>query len=547
MALTLYRNGSVYSTYDPLATAMLVDDGTVAWVGGEYAAQSLQDHRMRVVDLAGALITPGFVDSHVHLTETGLALESLDLSRVGSRQELLQAVAAAPGRGLLMGFGWDETRWREADGAPGRRPVADELDRAGGGREVYLARVDMHSAVISSSLAERARVRKVDGWGGQGAVVRQAHGVVWDLLHQFSPQQRREYQERALRAAATAGYVAVAEMAIAGANALEDLSMLMTRRTPVAEDMGTPQVLPYWAQPIASAQEGQQLLASLAEAGVVPRGLAGDVSIDGSLGSRTALLRFGYADAPEQRGTGYLSEEQVAAHLAACSELGLSGGFHVIGDAGMDLAVAGLRRAVEQVGLPAVRRAGHRLEHAEMTDDRAVAALAEHAVTVSMQPAFDAAWGGPGGLYQQRLGVQRAGGMNRFASLLSAGVPVALGSDAPVTSLQPWAGVKACLEHHQPEQRISVRAAFLAYSRAGWRAAGEQDPLLGQLLPGAPASFAVWQIDELMVQVAQERVQAWSTDPRARTPLLPALDTENLPRCLATVHRGVELFRADGF
>jgi hypothetical protein len=57
----------------------------------------------------------------------------------------------------------------------------------------------------------------------------------------------------------------------------------------------------------------------------------------------------------------------------------------------------------------------------------------------------------------------------------------------------------------------------------------------------------VWQVDELVVQVADDRVQAWSTDPRARTPLLPALDTENPPACLATVHRGVQLYWSEGF
>jgi predicted amidohydrolase YtcJ len=64
-ALTLYRNGSVYSAADPFATAMLVEGDTVAWVGSEHAAASLQDARMTVVDLQGALITPGFVDAHL--------------------------------------------------------------------------------------------------------------------------------------------------------------------------------------------------------------------------------------------------------------------------------------------------------------------------------------------------------------------------------------------------------------------------------------------------------------------------------------------------
>ncbi len=132
--------------------------------------------------------------------------------------------------------------------------------------------------------------------------------------------------------------------------------------------------------------------------------------------------------------------------------------------------------------------------------------------------------------------------MNPFGSFYSAGVPVCFGSDSPVTPLRPWSSVRACLEHHNDAERISARAAFLGHTRAGWRAARYRNPMAGQLVPGAPASFAVWEVEELMVQVADGRVQSWSTDPRARTPLLPALDTGSDPVCLQTVRDGVELF-----
>jgi len=162
-------------------------------------------------------------------------------------------------------------------------------------------------------------------------------------------------------------------------------------------------------------------------------------------------------------------------------------------------------------------------------------------VSVSAQPGFDAVWGGEGSLYQQRLGSRR-GGMNPFASFYAAGVPICFGSDSPVTPLRPWASVRACLQHNNPAEQISARAAFLGHTRAGWRAARYRNPMAGQLVPGAPASFAVWDVEELMVQVADGRVQSWSTDPRARTPLLPALDTGSEPGCLQTVRDGRELY-----
>jgi predicted amidohydrolase YtcJ len=200
-----------------------------------------------------------------------------------------------------------------------------------------------------------------------------------------------------------------------------------------------------------------------------------------------------------------------------------------------------LDAAAAEVGEQRIRAAGHRLEHVELADQSAIDRLAKYSITVSVQPGFDAAWGRTGGLYEQRLG-DRSHAMNPFASFYASGVPIAFGSDSPVTPLRPWSSVRACLEHSNPEQRISARAAFLGHTRAGWRAAKYRNPLMGQLVPGAPASFAVWEVEELMVQVADSRVQSWSTDPRARTPLLPALDTGNDPRCLQTVREGHELF-----
>jgi predicted amidohydrolase YtcJ len=176
-----------------------------------------------------------------------------------------------------------------------------------------------------------------------------------------------------------------------------------------------------------------------------------------------------------------------------------------------------------------------------MANADAIARLAKYAVTVSVQPGFDAAWGGEGNLYHRRLG-DRQRAMNPFASFYAAGVPVCFGSDSPVTPLHPWTSVRACLEHTNPNEQISARAAFLGHTRAGWRAARHSNPMAGQLVPGAPASFAVWEIEELMVQVSDGRVQSWSTDPRARTPLLPALDTGSDPVCLQTVRDGDVLY-----
>ena len=531
--VVLYRNGSVYTAADPFATAMLIDGDTVAWVGSEQAASSIADSTMEIVDLRGGLVAPGFVDSHVHLTETGIALDSLQLGQVRSARQLLDAVRAAPGDGPVLGHGWDESAWEDAS-----LPSADELERASGGRQVYLSRADVHSALVSRSLTATAGLAQLDGYSPAGHMKRAAHNAARQATRDLPQDALRGYQRRALAEAAANGYVAAAEMGAPHLGGMADLRMAEAWNTAGPGTEPLPEVLPYWGEPALNEEHAQTILAEL---GVPVRGLAGDLNIDGSIGSRTAALRSDYSDATGERGSLYLSVDEAAAHLAACSLLGLQGGFHVIGDAGLDTALAALELAAAEVGEQRIRSAGHRFEHVEIADAKAVERLAHYSVTVSAQPVFDAAWGEPGGLYQQRLG-SRSTGMNAFASFYSAGVPITFGSDSPVTPLRPWASVRACLSHHNADQRISARAAFLGHTRAGWRAAKYHNPMAGQLVPGAPASFAVWDVEELMVQVADGRVQSWSTDPRARTPLLPALDTGSDPVCLQTVRDGAELY-----
>ncbi|SKB34438.1 hypothetical protein SAMN05660473_00226 [Arthrobacter sp. 49Tsu3.1M3] len=541
--VTLYRNGSVYTAADPFATAMLVDGDTVAWVGSEQAATSIADSSMEVVDLQGALLAPGFVDSHIHLTETGIALEGLQLAGMRSAADLLDAVAASAASasstdGPILGHGWDETTWADPT-----LPSRDEIERAAGGRQVYLSRVDVHSALVSNSLAASAGLDGLDGGAGS-QVKRDAHTAARLAARRLPADALRAYQQRALAEAAANGYVALAEMAAPHIGSIEDLRLAVAWNSTSGGGpngvggVAVPEILPYWGELAGSAEHAQSILDEL---GLPVLGLAGDLNIDGSIGSRTAALREDYTDAPGERGNLYLSVAEAAAHLAACSLLGIQAGFHVIGDAGLDTALDALDLAAAEVGEQRVRAAGHRFEHVELADAAAISRLARYSISVSAQPVFDALWGGGDRLYQQRLGSRRLG-MNAFGSLYAAGVPICFGSDSPVTPLRPWSSVRACLQHTNPAEQISARAAFLGHTRAGWRAARYPNPMAGQLVPGAPASFAVWEVEELMVQVADGRVQSWSTDPRARTPLLPALDTGSDPACLLTVRDGQELY-----
>jgi predicted amidohydrolase YtcJ len=522
----LLRRGEVHSPADPFATAMVVERGQVAWVGSEGAADAFADGVDRVIDLDGALVTPAFTDAHVHTTATGLALTGLDLSAAPTLEAALARVreftAARPADRVLLGHGWDASAWPE-----GRPPTRAELDAATGGRPLYLSRIDVHSAVVTTALLDLTP--GAPGRPDGPLTGDDHHAVRATALGAVTPAQRADAQRAALAHAAALGIGTVHECAGPEISSEDDLTGLLRL---AAEEPG-PRVVGYWAE--RDVDRARALGAT---------GAAGDLFVDGALGSHTACLHQPYADAGHT-GTAHLDAGDVAAHVVACTEAGLQAGFHAIGDAAVTAVVEGVRTAAEKLGLARIRAARHRVEHAEMLTPETIAAFAELGLTASVQPAFDALWGGADGMYARRLGADRARTLNPFAALLRAGVPLAFGSDSPVTPLDPWGTVRAAAFHRTPEHRVSVRAAFTAHTRGGWRAVGRDDA--GVLVPGAPADYAVWRTGELVVQAPDDRVARWSTDPRSGTPGLPDLTPgRDLPVCLRTVVGGRTVYVRPG-
>ncbi len=196
-------------------------------------------------------------------------------------------------------------------------------------------------------------------------------------------------------------------------------------------------------------------------------------------------------------------------NLWACAVAGVQPAFHAIGDDGVSAVARALRRATARLeasapGFGTVRMAGcvPRIEYAEMADAEAIAAFAATGTVACMQPMFDAAWGGPDGMYARRLGRERAPPMNALAQFASAGVALALSSDAPVTPASPWLA------------RCRLRCTT-----------GPRVPDC-PLVPRSP-------------HTPGEGVGRWSTDPRSRVPLLPDLTPgAPMPSTLATIVGG---------
>jgi predicted amidohydrolase YtcJ len=503
--VTLYRNGRVHSPADPHATALLVRDGRVAWLGTDADTPGAD----RTEDLSGSLVTPAFVDAHIHATQTGLAMIGLDLVGTASAAEVLDRLAkhaaGLPVDAVVLGHGWDESGW-----AHRQPPSGAELDRAAGGRRAYLSRVDVHSAIVSGRLLAQVPPDTA-GWAASGWLRRDAHHEVRRVALGSVPTAQRSLAQRtALDRAAALGIAAVHECGGPRISSEDDFVALLRLS-------GGPEVYGYWGE-LGAVDKARELGAA---------GAAGDLFADGALGSQTAHLRTPYVDV-ESSGHGYLSAEQVASHVVASTKAGLQGGFHAIGDKAIATVLAGFALAAAQVGVERLRAARHRVEHLELLDKQLIAGLVSFGVVASVQPAFDRLWGGEDGMYAQRLGTERALASNPFSALAGVGVPLAFGSDSPVTPLDPWGTVRAAMRHHNPVHRVGFRTAFAAHTRGGWRAAGRDED--GVLAPGAPATFAVWDVPALPVL----------TPPGPDEPEAP------LPTCRRTVLRGEVIYDAEG-
>ncbi|MEJ7705859.1 MAG: amidohydrolase family protein [Nocardioidaceae bacterium] len=534
----LLRGGSIYAPHPSHATAMFTVRGSIAWIGDDAAAERYVEDADVVVDLQGRLVTSGFVDAHAHLASTGFALQSVDLSTATSLEHMLDLLSGYADRleaQVLVAQGWDETNWPEK-----RTPTAAEIDRAVGAKPAYIARVDSHSAVISSALLRRIpRLTELEGWRGDGRVERDAHHGARKAADDLRTESdRRQALRLALEHAASLGVTSIHELNAPHIAPFDDFALIKELRVLYR----LPEVVGYWGEFLGGAggvggSGGVDVDEQLA-------GYAGDLCMDGAIGSRTAALAERYADA-DSTGHLYLDAASVRQHVVWCTQQHLQAGFHVIGDRAMHTVVAGFQAAAEVVGVDALVAARHRLEHVEMPDDDGISCMARLGIVASVQPAFDAAWGAPGQLYDQRLGWTRAEPMNPFATMQSAGVALAFGSDSPITPIDPWAAVRAAAYHHRDSERLTVSSAFDAHTRGGHRARRYDEG--GVLAPGAHATYAIWDVDaELGVQTPGHRGAGWSTNARAGVAVLPDLHPDvALPTCMETVVGGVRLYAAE--
>ncbi len=493
-------NGKVW-TGDPArpsAEAIAVAGARIVAVGTNADIQQL-GAGANVIDLRGAFVVPGFIDSHVHFLDGGFRLASVQLRDAATRDEFIARIkafaATVPAGTWITGGDWDHTLWG------GELPRRDWIDAVTPNHPVWVNRLDGHMALANSAALKAAAltddIKDVAG----GEVVRDPAGRPTGLLKDNAmslveskvPPHTKDMEDRALDAAtryvAAQGVTSVHNMGTWGElGAFARAAALHTLRTRIYAAVP----LSTWARlrdAVASRQfggdgHGDEWLRVGALKGFM----------DGSLGSHTAAFKQPFTDAPNDRGLFVNKPEDMYSWISAADKAGLHVMIHAIGDRA-NATVLDIFERVERENGARDRR--FRIEHAQHLAPADIPRFRALGVIASMQPYHaidDGRWA------DKVIGPERSRTTYAFRSLLDAGARLAFGSDWYVAPPTPLEGMYAAVTRRTlddkhpdgwvPEQKITVEEALHAYTTGGAYASFEERQK-GTIAPGMVADITV--------------------------------------------------------
>ncbi len=494
------------------------DDGKIV------AVLDRGDARPRDIDYQldgkGRVLMPGLIDAHVHVMGIGFGALTLDLSDTSSLQEALDKItrfaAENPARPWILGRGWNQEKW-----GLGRFPTAAELDTVVSDRPVYLTRVDGHAGWANSLAMQAAGITAATKSPSGGRIEklsgsREPAGVFVDAAEQLvvaaipapRPVERDLALEEAQKRLHSFGITAVADMG----TTIEDWQAY--RR---AGDMGRLSLR------IMSYAAGADAMELIAGARPTPwlyddRLRMGGVKLylDGALGSRGAWLKQPYADDPGNTGLPLMAPAQLRNVLVRVAQGQFQPAVHAIGTAANAEALNAIHEIAEN--FPGDRR--WRIEHAQIVDPADIPLFAEHDIIASMQPVHQTS---DRNMAEARLGAERLGGAYAWAAIAATGARLAFGSDAPVESPDPFAGMATAFTRMDatgepfggwlPEQRVSREQALAGFtSDAAY--AGFAEGRFGRLVAGERADFIFVDRDVMMAKPEELRetkvLETWS-------------------------------------
>jgi predicted amidohydrolase YtcJ len=520
-------NGHIYTVnaHQPWAEALAIRDGKILAVGASRDIARYRGPSTQVIDARGKLVLPGFTDCHTHFLDGSFSLQQINVEDAKNLPEIQQRVktyaAAHPNDAWVLGRGWSYPLF-----PPSGLPDKKYLDAIIPDRPVYLEGFDGHSWWANSKALEAAHINRDTPDPPGGTIVRDpqtgeptgaikedaADAIVRRAIPIAGPEVKLKALRAGLKHASQLGVVRVHVMGgvNAGEGDLTDAELLeqlrqqneLTVRFYLAYRLDPPQMTDRQLQQIEQARERYH------DGWIAAGGVK--FFLDGVIETHTAAMLAPYSDDPSLAGGLLWDPEKYKEFVAQLDQRGIQIFTHAIGDRAIRLALDAYENAAKTNG---TKDARHRIEHIEAVSAADIPRFGQLGVIASMQPLHAYPDDDTLKSWLPNAGPERAQRAWAWHSIQAAGGVLGFGSDWPIVTLSPWAGLQNAVTRQTtagepkggwiPSERISLADAIKGYTLnaafAGHREKTEGSLEAGKLADLIVVSQDLFKVDPLKI------------------------------------------------